>query len=74
MMYKRDAHAALELIQEEKITGLASVPAVIQDLLYQPDFDRFNTDLLIRVSAAGASTRMVFCLSPGASAPRQQFA
>jgi long-chain acyl-CoA synthetase len=56
MMYKWDAHAALELIQEEKITGLASVPAVIQDLLYHPDFDRFNTESLIRVSAAGAAT------------------
>lgn len=41
-MYKCDAHAALELIQEAKITGMASVPAVIQDLLYHSDFDRFT--------------------------------
>jgi long-chain acyl-CoA synthetase len=56
MMYKWDARKALELIEAEKITGLASVPAVIQDLLYYPDFDRYTTDSLIRVSAAGAAT------------------
>ncbi len=56
MMYKWDARKALELIEAEKITGLASVPAVIQDLLYHPDFDRYTTDSLIRVSAAGAAT------------------
>jgi long-chain acyl-CoA synthetase len=56
MMYKWDAAAALALIQQEKITGLASVPAVIQDLLYHPQFDDFDTTSLIRVSAAGAAT------------------
>ncbi|MCB1687914.1 MAG: acyl--CoA ligase [Halioglobus sp.] len=56
MMYKWEALKALELIQSEKITGLASVPAVIQDLLNHPDFDRYNTDSLMRVSAAGAAT------------------
>lgn len=56
IMYKWDAHAALKLIQEEKVTGLASVPAVIQDLLYHPEFDNYNTESLIRVSAAGAAT------------------
>ena len=56
IMYKWDARTALALIQEEKITGLASVPAVIQDLLHNPDFDSFNTTSLIRVSAAGAAT------------------
>ena len=56
IMYKWDAGRALELIQQEKITGLASVPAVIQDLLYHPDFDNYNTESLIRVSAAGAAT------------------
>ena len=33
----------LELIQQEKITGLASVPAVVQDLLRHPEFDNYNT-------------------------------
>lgn len=56
VMYKWDAQRALELIQEEKITSLSSVPAVIQDLLYHPEFDKFSTDSLIRVSAAGAAT------------------
>lgn len=56
MMYKWDAQRALELIQQEKVTGLASVPAVIQDLLYHPEFDNYNTESLIRVSAAGAAT------------------
>lgn len=56
MMYKWDAEKALQLIQDEKVTGLASVPAVIQDLLYHPGFDDFDTSSLIRVSAAGAAT------------------
>jgi long-chain acyl-CoA synthetase len=56
IMYKWDARRALQLIQEEKITGLASVPTVIQDLLHHPDFDSFDTTSLIRVSAAGAAT------------------
>ena len=56
IMYKWDAQSALQLIQDEKITSLASVPAVIQDLLYYPDFDNYNTESLIRVSAAGAAT------------------
>ena len=38
IMYKWDARRALELIQQEKITGLASVPAVIQDLAAPPRF------------------------------------
>ncbi len=56
MMYKWDALAALGIIQAEKITGLSSVPAVIQDLLYHPEFDNYDTTSLIRVSAAGAAT------------------
>lgn len=56
IMYKWDALEALKLIEQEKITGLASVPAVIQDLLHHPRFDDFNTGSMIRVSAAGAAT------------------
>ncbi|MEH6634792.1 MAG: class I adenylate-forming enzyme family protein [Halioglobus sp.] len=56
MMYKWDAGAALKLIQAEKITGLTSVPAVLQDLLHHPDFDKFATSSLIRIGAAGAAT------------------
>ncbi|MEH6567934.1 MAG: class I adenylate-forming enzyme family protein [Halioglobus sp.] len=56
MMYKWDTEKALELIQEEKITGVSSVPAVIQDLLRHPKFDDYETSSLIRVAAAGAAT------------------
>lgn len=56
IMYKWDALKALKLIQEEKVTGLSSVPAVVQDLLYHPEFDNYNTESLIRVGAAGAAT------------------
>lgn len=56
MMYKWDAVEALKLIEAEKITGLSSVPAVVQDLLRHPRFDDFNTQSLIRVTAAGAAT------------------
>ncbi len=56
MLYKWDARVALQSIQDEKVTGLASVPAVIQDLLYHPEFDNYDTTSLIRVSAAGAAT------------------
>lgn len=56
MMYKWDTLKALALIEQEKITSLSSVPAIIQDLLAHPEFDKFNTDSLIRVSAAGAAT------------------
>ena len=56
MMYKWDSRTALELIQNEKVTGLASVPAIIQDLLSQEIFDDYDTSSLIRVSAAGAAT------------------
>lgn len=56
MMYKWDAKRALELIQEERITGLSSVPAVVQDFLHHPEFDNYDTSSLIRVGAAGAAT------------------
>jgi long-chain acyl-CoA synthetase len=56
MMYKWDATQALRLIQEERVTGLTSVPAVLQDLLNHPEFDRYDTRSLFRVGAAGAAT------------------
>lgn len=56
MMYKWDSHKALELIEAEHVTGLNSVPAVLQDLLGHPEFDNYNTESLIRVGAAGAAT------------------
>ena len=56
MMYKWDSTRALELIDAEKVTGLSTVPAILQDLLSHPEYDRYNTDSLMRVSAAGAAT------------------
>lgn len=56
MMYKWDTLSALELIENEKVTSLSSVPAIVQDLLSHPEFDNYNTQTLIRVSAAGAAT------------------
>lgn len=56
MMRKWDAAEALKLIESEKITALASVPAIIQDLLHHPGFDKHDTSSLYRVTAAGAAT------------------
>jgi len=56
MMYKWDSLAALKLIQDEHVTGLNSVPAILQDLLSLPEYDSYNTESLMRVGAAGAAT------------------
>lgn len=56
MMYKWDNTRALQLIQDERVTGLSSVPVVLQDLLSHPRFDAFDTSSLMRLSAAGAAT------------------
>ncbi|RLQ23159.1 AMP-binding protein [Seongchinamella sediminis] len=56
MMYRWDSTRALELIEREKITGLATVPAILQDLLSHPDYASYDTRSLMRVSAAGAAT------------------
>lgn len=56
MMHKWDATAALAYIQNEKVTALTSVPAVLQDLLRHPAFDAYDTSSLARVAAAGAAT------------------
>jgi len=56
MMYKWDTTGALKLIEQEKITGLTSVPAVLQDLFTHADYDKYDTSSLFRVGAAGAAT------------------
>ena len=56
LMYKWDTEAALKLIEEEKITGLTSVPAVLQALFTHPAYDKYDTSSLFRVGAAGAAT------------------
>lgn len=56
MMYKWDTEAALKLIEAEKITGLTSVPTVLQALFTHPDYVKYDTSSLFRVGAAGAAT------------------
>ena len=56
MMYKWDSGRALELIAQERVTGLSTVPAILLDLLGHPDFDKYDTTSLMRISAAGAAT------------------
>ena len=56
MMYKWDATRALELIEQERVTGLATVPAILLDLLNHPDYETYDTASMMRVSAAGAAT------------------
>ncbi|MBK7168306.1 MAG: acyl--CoA ligase [Gammaproteobacteria bacterium] len=56
MMPRWDAVEALRLIQDEKVTGLTSVPTIVQSLLAHPRFGEFDTRSLFRVSLAGAAT------------------
>ena len=56
MMYKWDTEDALKLIESEKITGLTSVPAVLQNLFTHPAYEQYDTSSLFRVGAAGAAT------------------
>ncbi|AQA19078.1 AMP-binding protein [Halioglobus japonicus] len=56
MMYKWDSSQALALIEQERVTGVSTVPAILQDLLNNPDFERYDTSSLMRISAAGAAT------------------
>lgn len=56
LMYKWDSEKALQLIEAEKITGMTSVPAVLQALFTHPSFDSYDTSSLFRVGAAGAAT------------------
>ena len=55
-MPRWDAVEALRLIQDEKVTGLTSVPTIVQSLLAHPRFGEFDTRSLFRVSLAGAAT------------------
>jgi acyl-CoA synthetase (AMP-forming)/AMP-acid ligase II len=56
MMYKWESTRALELIEQEHVTGLSTVPAILLDLLGHPDFEKYDTTSLMRISAAGAAT------------------
>lgn len=56
MLYKWDSIKALQVIEDEKVTSLSTVPAIVMDLLTHPEFDKYNTSSLIRVAGAGAAT------------------
>lgn len=55
MLGKWDAQQALALIQRERITLFSSVPALVKDLLSQPNIDDFDIGSLQRVSSGGAA-------------------
>ncbi|MDT5046956.1 MAG: long-chain acyl-CoA synthetase [Mycobacterium sp.] len=56
LLRKWDAETAMQTIQAEKITIIATVPAILKDLLTHPRFDEFDLSSVTRVAAAGAAT------------------
>ncbi len=56
LLRKWHAETAMQIIQTEKITMMATVPAILKDLLTHPRFDDFDLSSLSRVAAAGAAT------------------
>jgi long-chain acyl-CoA synthetase len=56
LLRKWHAETAMQIIQTEKITIIATVPAILKDLLTHPKFDDFDLSSISRVAAAGAAT------------------
>ena len=56
LLRKWHAETAMHTIQTEKITLIATVPAILKDLLTHPRFDDYDLSSLSRVAAAGAAT------------------
>jgi long-chain acyl-CoA synthetase len=56
LLRKWHAETAMRTIETEKITIIATVPAILKDLLTHPRFDDFNLSSISRVAAAGAAT------------------
>ncbi|MGH3639127.1 MAG: class I adenylate-forming enzyme family protein [Mycobacterium sp.] len=56
LLRKWDAVTAMQTIQDEKATMVATVPAILKDLLTHPRFDEFDLSSISRVAAAGAAT------------------
>jgi long-chain acyl-CoA synthetase len=56
LLRKWHAETAMQTIQTEKITMIATVPAILKDLLTHPRFDDFDLSSLSRAAAAGAAT------------------
>jgi long-chain acyl-CoA synthetase len=55
MISKWDAQEALRLIEAERVTLFSSVPALVKDLLTQPNLTNFDISSLHRVSSGGAA-------------------
>jgi long-chain acyl-CoA synthetase len=56
LLRKWNAETAMRTIQDEKITMISTVPAILKDLLTHPKFDDFDLSSVSRVAAAGAAT------------------
>jgi long-chain acyl-CoA synthetase len=56
LLRKWHAETAMQTIQAEKITMIATVPAILKDLLTHPRLDDYDLSSLSRVAAAGAAT------------------
>jgi long-chain acyl-CoA synthetase len=56
LLRKWHAETAMQTIQTEKITMIATVPAILKDLLTHPRFDDYDLSSLSRAAAAGAAT------------------
>ena len=59
--HKWDAGKALQLIQDERVTGFTGVPTMSWEMLNHPQLTKFDTSSLRRISGGGAPTapRMV---------------
>ncbi len=55
MLDRWDAQRALTLIERERVTLFSSVPALVKDLLSQPNIEDFDISCLQRVSSGGAA-------------------
>jgi long-chain acyl-CoA synthetase len=53
---KWDPVRALQIIDVEKITMMATVPTVVKDFLTHPEFESYDTRSLTRLAAVGAAT------------------
>jgi long-chain acyl-CoA synthetase len=56
LLRKWHTETAMHTIQTEKITIIATVPAILKDLLTHPRFDDYDLSSISRVAAAGAAT------------------
>jgi long-chain acyl-CoA synthetase len=56
LLRKWNAETAMHTIQKEKVTMIATVPAILKDLLTHPRLDDYDLRSITRVAAAGAAT------------------